>query len=166
VVVGVLVDAGGGVNLSPNFTYTEMTTTSTGLQNLPDASALLNLRLLCHAVLEPLRSLLGPLKVNSGFRSLAVNAKVGGAAASQHRLGQACDFVPLHMAYEKAWAHIVDVSDVLPVDQAIAYVQPPGEGWFHVSHSPGRAPRRQLLVKHASGYTPWAEWGDAPLVLP
>lgn len=45
------------------------------------------------ASLEVLRTALGatPLHVNSGYRCPAYNARIGGAKASQHMEGKACD---------------------------------------------------------------------------
>lgn len=52
------------------------------------------IRRLCEYVLEPLRALHGPLVVVSGWRSLAYNERIGGAAHSQHCLGTAADIRP------------------------------------------------------------------------
>jgi len=50
---------------------------------------------LCENVLEPARAVLGPIRVNSGYRSKKVNSAVGGAWGSQHQFGQAADIIPL-----------------------------------------------------------------------
>lgn len=80
------------MNLSKNFTLEELTVTSSGLSNVPTEMEIENLTQLANNVLQPLRDMLGkPIKVNSGFRSLAVNKTVGGAATSQHCKGEAAD---------------------------------------------------------------------------
>ncbi len=152
---------------SRNFTWRELTTTATGLQNAPDPQSMLNLRLLCAAVLEPLRAQLGAMEITSGFRSLAVNQAVGGANSSQHLFGEAADWKPIHGTLEDAWTRLVDCADVLPVDQAIVYAgRARGEGWIHVSHTVRHDPRRELLVEPAPGKrkVALAAWAG-PLVL-
>ena len=82
------------MKLSENFSLKELTTTNTGLANVPNADQVEKLNQLVEKVLQPLRDALGlPINVTSGFRSLAVNAKIGGASTSQHTKGQAADFV-------------------------------------------------------------------------
>ena len=85
-------------NLSPSFTLAEMTYSPTavarGLDNTPDATQLKNLTELCKKILEPLRKEINqPIKVNSGFRSVKVNAAVGGVSTSAHCYGLAADIV-------------------------------------------------------------------------
>lgn len=42
------------------------------------------LEYLCRTFLEPLRKKYGPVRVNSGFRTQAYNARIGGASRSEH----------------------------------------------------------------------------------
>jgi hypothetical protein len=42
-------------------------------------------------ILDGLRERFGPININSGYRTPAYNAKIGGAKASQHMLGTAAD---------------------------------------------------------------------------
>ena len=80
------------VQLTPHFSLEELTTTKTGLSNVPDVEQTNQLRILCRDILEPIREKIGyPLIVDSGFRSSAVNKSVGGVPTSQHLLGQAAD---------------------------------------------------------------------------
>ena len=81
------------IKLTPNFTLGEMTSTKTGIANIPNVEQINKLRILCRDILEPLRQYLGgiPIIVDSGFRSPAVNESVGGVSNSQHLLGQAAD---------------------------------------------------------------------------
>lgn len=75
-----------------HFTITELTRTNTGLQNLPGATEQANLRKLVDNVLDPLREIYGkPIKINSGYRSPMVNARVNGAKNSDHVKGMAAD---------------------------------------------------------------------------
>ena len=60
-------------NLTPHFTLEELTTTKTGLSNIPNLEQTNQLRILCNDILEPLRVKLGkPIIIDSAFRSPAV----------------------------------------------------------------------------------------------
>src|SRR3712207_766655 len=52
------------------------------------AAALPALRRLVKEVLEPMRGKFGQCKVNSGYRTVAYNRRIGGASASQHLYDQ------------------------------------------------------------------------------
>jgi uncharacterized protein YcbK (DUF882 family) len=75
-------------DLSPHFSAGEFTDSATGHLGVDVA------HLVEH--LERLRSLCGdrPLRIVSGWRSVATNAAVGGARASQHLYGRAADITP------------------------------------------------------------------------
>jgi zinc D-Ala-D-Ala carboxypeptidase len=84
------------VNLTQNFTLSEMTKSETalrfGMANDPTETEIENMRLLCEKVLQPVRNYYGMgVKVNSGYRHPLVNAKVGGSATSDHCKGFAAD---------------------------------------------------------------------------
>lgn len=77
---------------SKYFTYEELTHSNTGLLNIPNAEQLANMQELVTKILDPLRELYGkPITVNSCFRSVLVNKKVGGAKNSDHLKGMAAD---------------------------------------------------------------------------
>lgn len=80
--------------LTPHFSLAEMTTTSTGLPNIPTGQLLANLTYTAQQM-EKVRAALGglPIQVNSAYRSDAVNRKVGGVTTSAHSYGFAVDFV-------------------------------------------------------------------------
>ena len=79
--------------ISKNFTFEELTRTSTGYFNAPNGIHLTNLRLLTAAILQPLRSYLNEqVVITSGFRSNEVNAAVNGSTGSFHLYGMAADF--------------------------------------------------------------------------
>lgn len=127
------------MNLTPHFTLEEMTATQTGLENEPGDDEIASLTALCTKVLEPLREQFEPIIIRSGFRSEAVNKRVGGVPDSQHRKGEAADFVCLNHNRKKlaeiaAWA-----LENLPVDQVI--LEP---GWVHISYGPRH--RNQGLI--------------------
>ena len=80
------------MNISKNFTLSEMTVTSTEIENNPNAQQLNSLVNLVEKILQPIRDLYGkPITVTSGFRNEKVNKAVGGAKTSQHMRGEAAD---------------------------------------------------------------------------
>ena len=128
--------------LSPHFSLAELAHTDTGLPNDPSAEQVAEMVRLCDTILEPMRALLGPLKVNSGFRSQSVNDAIHGARNSQHMLGQAADLVPMKQTLEFSFQWIK--ATTIPFDQLI--IEP---SWLHVSVAPsGKEPRRQTLRAH------------------
>jgi hypothetical protein len=140
--------------MSANFTLAEMTHSNTavsrGIPNKPSATSIANLQVLVDKVLQPLRNRIGSaVRVTSGYRSDAVNRAVGGAASSQHRIGEAADIqVPGMTPF--AVAELIRLH--LPFDQLILTGQVPGNrnaGFVHVSYRTNRL-RRDLLT-HQSG---------------
>ncbi len=132
--------------VSEHFSWDEAVTTETGLENEIPETLKANAIRLADTVLEPLRVFLGPLHVDSWYRSPAVNKAVGGVESSYHRLGLAADIVPngdILKAFKMALTHIND----LPIDQII--LENRHSKWIHVgTNKDGQAPRRQALVSH------------------
>ncbi len=134
------------------FTLSELTHSATavkrGLRNTPDARAKANLDALVANVLDPLRRLYGhPIRVNSGYRSPAVNAAVGGVAGSQHCLGEAADITAGTPSENRRLlglllAHAAEI----PFDQLIAERCDSNGNprWLHVSYRTNN--RGQFLV--------------------
>ena len=124
------------MNLSAHFTLAEFTASEVaarrGLDNrmpdelIPDAIAL------CENVLEPARAALGPIRVNSGYRSKKVNSAVGGAWGSQHTLGQAADIITLGINV-RMFDLFEYIYKNLPFDQLIWEFS---GSWVHVSFAP------------------------------
>lgn len=133
------------MQLSPNFTLSELTVTSTGLDNTPTPDEVEHLKALVSHVLQPLRDALGaPVVVNSAFRSHAVNRAVGGTPSSQHRSGQAADVWTRGMATRTLARKVIELA--LPFDQLIWY---PATNRIHVSYGPRH--RRQVLRYTGTG---------------
>lgn len=129
------------------FTLTELTRTSTGLDNTPSLEATRNLERLVEKVLDPLREEFGePIYVNSGYRSPAVNVKVKGAKNSQHMRGEAVDF----RCRDMAWCFLF-IKSYLDFDQLIwEYGNTDQPRWVHVSYRGDGKNRRQVLYKGVS----------------
>lgn len=130
------------MQLSPHFSYEELTFTSHhGLDNTPNSDQLSNLEDLAAGHLEACRLIVGPMHVNSGFRSPGVNAAVGGASTSQHMDGNACDWTALNCTVKQAYELILNSG--IQFDQLIYE----WGTWVHISRAPaGRAPRHQALM--------------------
>jgi hypothetical protein len=117
--------------LSKNFTLEEMTKTDTGLENSPLQDDIVNLLFLCQYILQPIRDMWGKITINSGYRSGAVNERVGGSPTSQHRYGEAADIVSLDADIDKVFHWFVyDAS--IPFGQAILENKN-GKRWIHMS---------------------------------
>jgi hypothetical protein len=150
------------MQLSPNFTLAELTTTSQPFPNTPNAEELERLRLLAQ-FLEKVRTILGgnAISINSAFRSEAVNRAVGGVSNSAHRLGYAADLTCAAFGTPLAVCRALDAAEKagkIVFDQLIQ------EGtWTHISRDPTGAgtgqPRRMRLTlagpgKYVSGIQP------------
>lgn len=131
--------------LSPHFSLEELIATShRELDNVPPAPIA---QVLADTALhmEAVRSLLGDgsIHVNSGYRSAAVNAAVGGVADSAHLTGHACDFIC------PSFGEPIDICRHL-VASKIEFDQVIEEGtWVHISFDPRM--RREVLTKNPAG---------------
>jgi len=139
------------MQLTANFSLAELTVTDRNMPNVPNEAEVASLRLLAEMILQPLRDALGkPVRVNSAFRSEAVNRAVGGTATSQHRLGQAADIHVPGMTSVEVAKKIVALG--LPFDQVIEEFG----SWVHVSYGPRRR-RQQLTAVKRSGKTVYVQ---------
>jgi zinc D-Ala-D-Ala carboxypeptidase len=83
--------------LSKNFTLEEFmasqTATRYGIKEQmdPPQNVIHNLGRLCRKILQPLRDNLGPLRISSGYRCIALNRLIHSNDNSQHVLGMAAD---------------------------------------------------------------------------
>lgn len=81
------------MQLSKYFTLEDLTTTNQDVDNTPDTFAMGKLRELA-VVLDLIYDQIGPFRVTSGYRSSAVNEKIGGSTNSYHSRGIAADILP------------------------------------------------------------------------
>ena len=168
--------------LSEHFTLEELTYSDTakryGISNLPTPIHEKTLVHTCQYLLEPLRKLLNEkykeykgkkvkgvsIRITSGYRSAALNAKIGGAKKSQHLQGEATDLeaklifqdnttkvLPYTELYKdiKAWVK----AGKLSVDQCICE-RSGNVVWVHVSHSAAgkTKDRKQFLIYDGKTY--------------
>lgn len=143
------------MNLSQHFTLEEMTASNTaarkGLDNTPDEAALENLHRLAER-LEAVRAAVArPVSISSGFRSVAVNAAVGGSPNSQHCYGCAADIKVAGMTPRQVIDTIIAAD--LPYDQLIHEF----DAWVHYSipNIAARPWRKQALIIDKEGTRPY-----------
>lgn len=146
------------MNLTTNFTLSEMTKSETalrfGMANDPSETEIGNLKALCENVLQPVRDHYGKgVKVNSGFRHPLVNAKVGGSTTSDHCKGMAADIeIPGVANAELAeW-----IKDNCEFRQLILEFYTPGipdSGWVHVSYNPDDNKKQVMTATKQDGKT-------------
>ena len=138
--------------ISKNFTFEELTASATakakGIRNNPGQTDIINLCALVHRVLQPLRDAMGqPIKIGSGFRSLALNMAVGGVSNSQHMKGEAVDLcIDGDIQKGKHWFEWIKTH--CEFDQLIWEKNPKtGNYWVHVSYNAFGKNRKQVIDK-------------------
>lgn len=133
------------MNLSENFTLEELTVTSVDADNTPTQEHIANLQRLVDNVLQPLRKMYGkPIKINSGYRSEAVNKKVGGSQTSSHCKGEAADLD----CEDNAMLFSI-ICEMLPFDQVI---NESNYSWIHVSFRNGNNRKQALKMINGKYY--------------
>lgn len=146
------------MNLTENFTLSEMTKSETALRydmdNSPPQEITSNLQALAVHVLQPVRDHYGKgVKVNSGYRSPDVNAKVGGSRTSDHCKGMAADIeipgVPNAELAEWICSNLLFTQVILEF-----YTQGvPDSGWVHVSYDHENLKKQALTAVKEDGKT-------------
>lgn len=145
------------MNLSPNFTLEEMIASETAarhhIDNTPDNDVLMNLRRLA-LFLEEVRKVLDkPIHINSAFRCVEANKKVGGKPTSQHCKGSAVDIKVKGMTPHEVVSAIV--KSKLPYDQVIREF----DAWTHLSipNTKDEKPRQMALIIDKKGTRPFSK---------
>ena len=128
-----------------HFTFTEMTKTDTGLDNMPnDMNVIRNLVRLSEFLQIIRNELHLPIIVNSGYRSKEVNESVGGVSSSYHCKGLAADIKCADMDKLLAVLH----SHLMDIDQLGIYYNSTTQLWFHVGLAEdGKVPRTQIFTR-------------------
>lgn len=139
------------MRLSSNFTLQEFIRSQTasrlGIDNTPPEEVKKRLKTLANAVLEPVRAHFGkPVRISSGYRSLALNDAVGSKSSSHHILGCAADFeIPGIPNIDVAmW-----IKKSLQFDQLLLeFFSPtdPHAGWIHCSFREGKNRNMVLTI--------------------
>jgi len=142
------------MNLTEHFTLEELTHTDhREFDNTPNADQINNLERVAE-LLEKVKKMLGgkPIMVNSGYRSLQVNAAVGSKPTSQHCLGCAADIRVPGMTPDEV-VKAIRASD-LQYDQLIREF----DSWTHISvpNEVRMTPRNQTLIIDKQGTRSYA----------
>lgn len=120
------------------FTIDELCASDTarrkGIDNTPNADARLRMQTLIEQLLDPIRAAWGgPISVNSGYRSPALNKAVGGVSNSQHMKGEAADIT---VGSQEANKQLFDLIVELRQNGRISFDQLIDESnysWLHIS---------------------------------
>ena len=123
-----------------------ITATRLGISNEPNEDQLANMKTLAKEIFEPLRIYTnGPIKINSFFRSPALNKAIGGSTKSQHCKGQAIDLDDTfgHLTNAEMYNYI---KEALDFDQLIwEFGDDENPDWLHVSYVSTDENRRRCL---------------------
>lgn len=132
------------MNLTPHFTLEELVFSDTasryGINNTPTAEQIVKLTWLAGR-LEQVRSLLGALRVTSGYRCLDLNRLLKSKDTSQHVVCEAADLTSLTGKSPYQMCTIVRDSD-LAFDQLIFEYR----RWMHISFAYNSTPRGSVLT--------------------
>ena len=146
------------MNLTANFTLSEMTKSDTalrlGLENQPDEQQLAALKTLAEKVLQPVRdNFLRGVKVNSALRTLPVNRAIGSSDNSHHVRGMAADIEIPGVANADLAQWIVDNLEFTQVILEFYTPGIPDSGWVHVSYVPEDLRKQVLTATKQNGKT-------------
>ena len=146
------------MKLSNNFSLKELTASQTaerkGIDNPPSPEHQENLKLLCAAILQPVRDHFSKVvTISSGYRSPELCTAIGSKITSQHAKGQAADFEIFGVS-NKALADYIDSE--LHYDQLILEYwneSDQNSGWAHCSFSEGNNRKQYLRAYKEDGKT-------------
>jgi hypothetical protein len=144
------------MNLSKSFTLNELTKSQEalrlGIDNTPSEEHILNLKILCDNILQPIRDFYGlPVSVSSGYRSPELCEAIGSSRTSQHARGEAADFEIFGVANKELSDWIVYN---LEYDQCILEfwnINEPNSGWVHCSFSTKYNRKQYLKAEKVNG---------------
>jgi hypothetical protein len=151
------------MQLSKNVSLEEFchseTAISKGIDNgIKDPAHLENAKRWAENVFQPIREYLNrPIKINSGYRSKALNASIPGSSnTSQHCFGEAGD-LDLHDKGMAEW-----IISNITFDQLILEFPEKGRAsWFHISYREGRNRKEVLVSVKRSGKTLYLPYSEA-----
>lgn len=142
------------MKLSNNLSVKEVTKSNTakrcGISNEPTIEHLENLKAIALNIFQPARNYFKkPIFVSSGYRSEALNEKIGGSTKSQHSKGQALDLNAHIFGGLTNQQLFKFISDHTNFDQLIWEFGTDEEpDWVHVSYVNDRENRGERLVAY------------------
>lgn len=142
------------MKLSDNLSLAEVVKSNTAIKydidNNPTEEHLENLKAIAQDVFQPIRKHFGkPIFVSSGYRSEALNERIGGSKTSQHSKGEALDLdaqVYGGLTNAQLFAYI---AEWINFDQLIWEFGNSSEpDWVHVSYKKNGKNRKQILAAY------------------
>ena len=134
-----------------------------GIDNTPNGDSISNMKLLAEKIFEPLREWVGgAIKINSFYRSIALNEAIGGSSKSQHCQGRAMDIDDIYG--HKTNKEMFDwIRDNLSYDQMIyEFGNEENPDWVHVSYvSEDKNRNRSLKAVRDDGKTKYIDITNA-----
>lgn len=117
-----------------------------GIDNTPDGDTLNNMKIVAEKIFEPLREYVGgAIKINSFYRSSALNEAIGGSTRSQHCKGQAMDIDDIY-GHKTNKEMFTWIKDNLDFDQMIwEFGNEDNPDWVHVSYVSEDKNRNRIL---------------------
>jgi len=125
--------------ISKHIAYAEAIHSNTAkrkcIDNTPSPTHVETMKETAEKIFEPLRRFAnGPIKINSMFRSAALNEAIGGAKSSQHMKGQAMDLDDVY-GYKTNAEMYHWIKENLNFDQLIwEFGTDTNPNWIHVSY--------------------------------
>ncbi len=116
------------------------------IDNTPNGVTINNMKVLAEKVFEPLREWVGgPIKINSFYRSRALNEAIGGSTLSQHCQGRALDLDDIY-GYKTNAEMFAYIKENLDFDQMIwEFGNEDNPDWVHVSYINKENNRNRIL---------------------
>ena len=143
------------MRLSSHFTLAEMCKSQTaerlGINNTPTSEHIVNMKLVCENILEPVREHYAKaIAPSSGYRSVNLCEAIGSNSKSQHALGQAVDFEVMGV---DNYVLALWISENLSWDQLILECYKGGNtGWVHCSYRSKDENRHDCLTYDGKNY--------------
>ena len=120
-----------------------------GIDNTPNGDALANMKELAEKIFEPLREWVGgPIKINSMYRSPALNEAIGGSSKSQHCCKGGAAAIDIDDIYgHKTNKEMFEwVKENLDFDQMIwEFGNEDNPDWVHISYVSEDKNRNRIL---------------------
>ena len=140
------------MKLSENLDLGELTRSEAAkrnhISNMPTTEHIENMKKLAANIFQPIRENFGvPIFISSGYRSKALNSKIGGSSTSQHSTGEAIDIDMDGSSSGVTNKQVFDyIKDNLDFDQLIwEFGNKNNPDWVHVSYESTGKQRKQVL---------------------
>jgi hypothetical protein len=148
------------MKISKHITLAEATKSNTatrlGIDNTPPQAIIERMTETAEKVFEPLREMLGAIRVSSFYRSPDLNRAIGGSKTSQHCKGEAIDMQGILASNKILFNSACDLEDFDQIIWEFGTLEEPD--WVHVSYSKTHN-RKQILratkIGKRTAYVPW-----------